>query len=397
MTLDDIDQLIRACEFDTARTAATNLFMADRNNLIALRMVAFCDFRLQNYQGFFAKYLAILRRTPNATTLVEFACLLNEGLLNRVINLDQRTTEGVMDVMSDAVNRSLLDGTESHTRDYMAAALSHLCYLLDELTPAIITPLATAVHTVVRQTSPQGILAATSPKSARFVAYPLAAIGLYDEAFEIASVSTTPIEFEDAQPAVAAADRPDGSEGANTPECYDASHALRRGGERAVKGTVPDGALGDVLDLGCGTGIAGRLLHGRAARITGVDIDAQRLEHTRKQGHYAELVQADAITFLESGDSRFDIVVSVMVISMIADLRRLVRAVAKRLRPGGAFCFDLLLCGPGAPLRGTSWSEFVRPVSEVRTAAQEAGLAVEQEIFGPQEWGVGGFYRLRAA
>jgi SAM-dependent methyltransferase len=397
-TLEEAVALIKTGKFAEARDIATRVFEQNRSSAATLRVIAYCDFYLNDFQGFFDKSLAILRQAPSAQALLEFVQLVSNGLMRGAIKFDENTARGVLGILSDVVAKPILQGDEAHTREPLGTVLAFLCYQLDQLTPAPIEPFAQAVYdNVLKQTDGARILAATNTNSTRFVSYLLAAIGRYDEAFGIVSIATHPITLDQAKPSIAAAERPKGTAGADAPENYDASAAIRRGGERAVKRTVPDGPLGRVLDLGCGTGVAGRLLHDRATHITGVDIDGQRLAYAKGKGYYAEAVESDAIAYLEQGDDRFDIIVFAMATPMIPDLARLIAGTAKRLAPGGAVCFDVLLCGPGPQLRRTDWSQFVRPVAEVRRSAEAAGLAVELEEFGQQEWGAGGFYRLRSA
>src|SRR4029453_12822471 len=53
-----------------------------------------------------------------------------------------------------------------------------------------------------------------------------------------------------------------------------------------------------VLDLGCGTGLCGRLLKPIADRLDGVDLSANMLEKAAKRGIYADLVHADIGEYL---------------------------------------------------------------------------------------------------
>src|SRR5688572_21881835 len=52
---------------------------------------------------------------------------------------------------------------------------------------------------------------------------------------------------------------------------------------------------GSVLDVGCGTGLAGRALRdaGYTGELIGLDISEAALEVARRSGHYATLTSAD--------------------------------------------------------------------------------------------------------
>ena len=54
------------------------------------------------------------------------------------------------------------------------------------------------------------------------------------------------------------------------------------------------------LDLGCGTGLMGAALRGRADRLTGVDLSPAMIAKARERGVYDELIVGDAVALLES-------------------------------------------------------------------------------------------------
>src|SRR5262249_15058029 len=55
-----------------------------------------------------------------------------------------------------------------------------------------------------------------------------------------------------------------------------------------------------MLDLGCGTGLAGPLLRKLGAELMGVDISPRMLEKARARGAYDRLDQAEFTSFLET-------------------------------------------------------------------------------------------------
>lgn len=52
-------------------------------------------------------------------------------------------------------------------------------------------------------------------------------------------------------------------------------------------------AKGEIIDLGCGTGLIGQALKNDENRLTGVDISSAMLEQAGKKGVYDKLVEAD--------------------------------------------------------------------------------------------------------
>jgi SAM-dependent methyltransferase len=99
----------------------------------------------------------------------------------------------------------------------------------------------------------------------------------------------------------------------------------------------------EVLDLCCGSGRASAALVARGLRVTGLDGSSQMLEYARSNVPEANFLLADARDFIFA--SRFDLVVSLFEslnhVVVFEDLLPVFTNVARSLRPGGAFLFDL--------------------------------------------------------
>lgn len=99
------------------------------------------------------------------------------------------------------------------------------------------------------------------------------------------------------------------------------------------------GAHGDrfarILDLGCGTGLAGPHLRRFQGEITGVDLSGGMLSRAAERGDYDQLVQAEATHFLSGAPSSFDLIFSTDVLIYFGDLTPLFAAAAHALAPGG--------------------------------------------------------------
>lgn len=109
--------------------------------------------------------------------------------------------------------------------------------------------------------------------------------------------------------------------------------------------------LGDVagravLDVGCGAAQSARWLVRQGARVTAFDVSAGQLHQARRLDArsgtaVARLVQADAQR-LPFRDGAFDVVCSAFgAIPFVADSARVMREVARVLRPGGRFAFSV--------------------------------------------------------
>ncbi len=94
------------------------------------------------------------------------------------------------------------------------------------------------------------------------------------------------------------------------------------------------------LDLGCGTGLCGALLAGRADRLVGVDLSAGMLDKARATGVYSTLVQADLALHLRTTDERHDLVLAADVLIYVGALEPVFEQVARVLDAGGLFCFS---------------------------------------------------------
>ncbi len=96
-----------------------------------------------------------------------------------------------------------------------------------------------------------------------------------------------------------------------------------------------------VLDLGCGTGLAGESFQGRADLIDGVDLSPGMIAEAEKKGVYASLHVADVVSWLAECQTQYDIVLAADVLVYIGDLSALMAGVKKVLRAGGPFCFSV--------------------------------------------------------
>lgn len=97
----------------------------------------------------------------------------------------------------------------------------------------------------------------------------------------------------------------------------------------------------DILDIGCGTGLAGAWLKDYAKSLVGVDLSEQMVNLARKKMLYQELHVAPLSDYLAGCEQTFDLVVAADVLSYVGDLQTTFEQVAKVLRPGGHFAFTV--------------------------------------------------------
>jgi predicted TPR repeat methyltransferase len=109
---------------------------------------------------------------------------------------------------------------------------------------------------------------------------------------------------------------------------------------RALRDHAPDRKM-DILDAGCGTGLAGALVRGLAQQLDGVDLSPAMLERALGKQIYDRLQQDDMIAFLCAHPDCYDAVISAATLIHFGDLRAVFEAAARALRDGGIFVFTL--------------------------------------------------------
>jgi predicted TPR repeat methyltransferase len=94
-----------------------------------------------------------------------------------------------------------------------------------------------------------------------------------------------------------------------------------------------------ILDLGCGTGLAGVVFKARAARLDGVDLSPSMIEKARVRGIYDNLAVADLETALGSAGPSYDLIIAADTLVYLGDLKAAFEGARARLAPDGYFLF----------------------------------------------------------
>ena len=96
-----------------------------------------------------------------------------------------------------------------------------------------------------------------------------------------------------------------------------------------------------MLDLGCGTGLAATELLPFGQTLVGVDLSSGMLIEAAKRGGYTELVKAEAVAYLETTENRFDLIFAADSLIYFGDLGPLLRAAAGAMVPGGLLAVSI--------------------------------------------------------
>lgn len=104
-----------------------------------------------------------------------------------------------------------------------------------------------------------------------------------------------------------------------------------------------------VLDVACGNGLSSRRLAALGARVVACDFATEMIAHARQRTveraekiayHIVDATNEDALLAL--GEGSFDAALCQMALFDIAEIRPLMRALTRLLRPGGRFVFSVI-------------------------------------------------------
>jgi predicted TPR repeat methyltransferase len=117
--------------------------------------------------------------------------------------------------------------------------------------------------------------------------------------------------------------------------CYRAPQILRRLADL----TMPGRQALTILDLGCGTGLAGAAFKDLAAHLDGIDLSPAMIQKARVRGIYDCLAVGD----IESGlaAEAYDLMIAADTLVYLGDLEAIVRGVARALKSDGFFLFTV--------------------------------------------------------
>ena len=132
----------------------------------------------------------------------------------------------------------------------------------------------------------------------------------------------------------------------------------------------------DVLDAGCGTGLAGPVLRPLAARLDGVDLSPAMVDKARLRGLYDSLQVGELVACLTASPERYDLVVAADVLVYFGDLDAIMAAAVRALRPGGIFAFTVERAEDCPSYALGAKNRYAHAPEYVETLAVEHGFAI---------------------
>jgi predicted TPR repeat methyltransferase len=136
--------------------------------------------------------------------------------------------------------------------------------------------------------------------------------------------------------------------------------------------------FGSVLDLGCGTGLAGVAFRPYCDHLVGVDISSGMVDQARAKGLYDRLAAGELVEFLAAEKSaQHHLALAADVFVYCSDLAPIAKAAVRVLTSGGLFAFTVETHdGHGVQLQGTL--RYAHGVDHVRAAVEATGLEILQ-------------------
>jgi predicted TPR repeat methyltransferase len=138
--------------------------------------------------------------------------------------------------------------------------------------------------------------------------------------------------------------------------------------------------FGTMLDLGCGTGLAGAAFRPHVDWLVGVDLSSKMIDEARDKGVYDTLTVGDIAQFLSpqhTADSSADLIIAADVFAYIGDVGAVCDAVARVLAPNGLFGFTVETHAGGGAIVGAKM-RYQHAPEFVRGAITDAGMIIRR-------------------
>jgi predicted TPR repeat methyltransferase len=161
---------------------------------------------------------------------------------------------------------------------------------------------------------------------------------------------------------------------------YAAPALLRDAVEAACRADERAGRFGTMLDLGCGTGLAGAAFRPHVDWLIGVDLSSGMIAEARQKGLYDRFITGNIAEYLaeqRAAGAAFHLVIAADVFAYVADVAEVCAATAQVLAPGGLFGFTVETHEGEGAIVGAKM-RYAHGETFVRAAVAQAGLTLAQ-------------------
>jgi predicted TPR repeat methyltransferase len=148
----------------------------------------------------------------------------------------------------------------------------------------------------------------------------------------------------------------------------------------AVVANADGRRFGTMLDLGCGTGLAGAAFRPHVDWLVGVDLSSKMIEEARRKGVYDTLTVGDITQFLgqqRAAGSSADLIIAADVLAYIGDVGTVFDAVTRVLAPNGLFGFTVETHAGEGAIVGAKM-RYQHGEAFVRRALADAGMIIRR-------------------
>lgn len=132
----------------------------------------------------------------------------------------------------------------------------------------------------------------------------------------------------------------------------------------------------NVIDLGCGTGLAGAEFRAVSSRLIGVDVSTKMIAQAKKKKVYDSLEEEDIAEFLNKTDETYDLYVAADVFVYVGNLAPIFSAVRKRAREKALFTFSTEIC-EGGDYSLNKTARYSHSRGYIEALAQDQNFSVE--------------------
>lgn len=131
----------------------------------------------------------------------------------------------------------------------------------------------------------------------------------------------------------------------------------------------------DILDVGCGTGLAGALFKPYAKKLVGIDLSEKMIDIARAKDIYDDLIVSDIEPYLTTQLSAFDIILAADVFVYIGKLDALIRQASLSLTRKGLLIFSTETCDD-ADYKILQSGRFAHSETYLKKLAKEQGFKI---------------------